>query len=96
VKANCIIPLTRSGVSQTSVTLNEAKLKAERDLLEIKGSTSLNQLRATRGLPSVKKGDKTTKADQFDLLEDERLRIIIDMMKLTEANRLTKNKMKVN
>lgn len=70
---------------ETAVTLNEAKLKAERDALETKSFARLNQLRASRGLPPVKKGDKITKEDSFDFVQDESLKIMIDFMKLTEG-----------
>jgi len=77
--------------NETSVTLNEAKLKAERDELETKALARLNQLRASRGLAPLKKGDKTTKEDNFDFIQDESLRIMVDLMKLTEATKLTSN-----
>ncbi|RZL46305.1 MAG: tail-specific protease [Pedobacter sp.] len=73
--------------SETSVTLNEAKLKAERDALETKSFARLNELRASRGLPPVKKGDKVTKEDSFDFVQDESLKIMVDLMKLTEGSK---------
>lgn len=74
--------------AETSVTLNEAKLKAERDQLEAKSLAHLNQLRAARGLPAVKKGDKADKEDAFDFVQDESLKIMADWMKIQEAPRL--------
>lgn len=76
---------------ETTITLNENKLKAEREALESKSLTRLNEMRAARGLPAVKKGDKMTKADSFDFMEDETLRVMIDFMKLTGiSDKLTK------
>lgn len=74
--------------AETSVTLNEAKLKAERDQLEAKSLAHLNQMRAARGLPAVKKGDKADKEDAFDFVQDESLKIMADWMKIQEAPRL--------
>lgn len=70
---------------ETSITLNEAKLKAERDDLEAKSYERLNKLRASRGLAPVKKGDKKTKEDSFDFVQDESLKIMVDLMKITEG-----------
>lgn len=67
---------------ETSVSLNEAKLKAERDNLEAKNLIKTNQLRAARGLPAVKKGDKIKKEESFDFVEDESLKVLVDYMKL--------------
>ncbi len=75
--------------SETSITLNEAKLKAERDALESKNLTRLNALRATRGLPPVKKGDKATKEDAYDFVQEESLKIMADLMKMTENTKVT-------
>ncbi|MEE1946229.1 carboxy terminal-processing peptidase [Pedobacter sp. KR3-3] len=74
---------------ETSITLNETKLKAERDALEAKNLTRLNELRASRGLAPVKKGDKIAKDENYDLVEDESIKVMIDLMKMTEGNRLT-------
>ncbi len=71
---------------ETSISLNEAKLKAERDELEAKSLARLNQLRASRGLAPVKKGDKTTKDEAFDFVQDESLKIMVDLMKLTNVD----------
>ncbi|AMP99334.1 Peptidase S41 [Pedobacter cryoconitis] len=67
---------------ETSVTLNEAKLKSEREVLEVKSLEKINKLRATRGLAPVKKGDKIRKSENFDFLEDETLRIMADYIQL--------------
>lgn len=77
---------------ETNITLNETKLKSERDALEAKSLARLNELRASRGLPAVKKGDKMTKEDAFDFMEDESLKVMIDYMKFLKPsdNKLTK------
>ena len=70
---------------ETSITLNEAKLKKERDDLEAKSYERLNKLRASRGLAPVKKGEKTIKEEAFDFVQEESLKIMVDLMKLTEG-----------
>jgi len=77
--------------SETSVTLNEAKLKAERDALEAKSLARLNQVRAEKGLAPIKKGDKTTKQEASDFIEDESMNIMVDFMKQSEAFKFSKN-----
>ena len=67
---------------ETSVTLNEAKLKSERDSLEAKSLEKTNKLRASRGLPPVKKGDKINKKEDVDFLQDESLRVMGDYIQL--------------
>jgi carboxyl-terminal processing protease len=68
--------------TETSVTLNQNKLKAERDSLEAKNLEKINRLRAARGLPAVKKGDKIKKDENFDFVEDETLHVIADFIQL--------------
>jgi carboxyl-terminal processing protease len=65
---------------ETSVTLNEAKLKAEREAQEAKNLAKQNELRALRGLPPIKKGEKITKQDTFDYIENESLHIVVDLL----------------
>lgn len=77
--------------SETSVTLNEAKLKAERDALEAKSLARLNQVRAEKGLAPIKKGDKTTKQEASDFIEDESMNIMVDFMKQSEAFKFSKH-----
>lgn len=67
---------------ETMVTLNEAKLKAERDALEAKSLARLNQLRASKGLAPLKKGDKITKEEAFDFVQDESLKVMVDFIKM--------------
>jgi carboxyl-terminal processing protease len=67
---------------ETSVTLNQTKLKAERDSLEVKSLARTNELRTARGLPTVKKGDKIKKDEAFDFIEDESLKVMADWMQM--------------
>lgn len=67
---------------ETSVTLNENKLKAERDSLEAKSLEKINKLRASRGLSAVKKGDKIKKDETFDFVEDETMHVMADFIQL--------------
>lgn len=66
--------------TEVSVTLNENKLKSERDAQEAKSLARQNELRALRGLPAIKKGEKVTKQDSFDFIEDESLKVMGDFM----------------
>lgn len=72
---------------EVSVTLNETKLKAERDSLEMKSLARINQLRVAKGLAPVKKGDKIKKEENFDFIEDESLQIMADLMRFTNPNK---------
>lgn len=82
--------------NETSVTLNEAKLKAEREALEAKSLARLNQVRAEKGLAPLKKGEKTPKQEASDFIEDESMNIMVDFMKQTETSKLTKNTNKLS
>ncbi|TDG37445.1 tail-specific protease [Pedobacter changchengzhani] len=66
--------------NEVSVTLNETKLKAERDAQEAKTLVKQNQLRALRGLPAIKKGEKVVKQDDFDFIENESLHVMADFI----------------
>jgi carboxyl-terminal processing protease len=68
--------------TETSITLNENKLKAERDSLEAKNLAKINKLRASRGLSAVKKGDKIKKDETFDFVEDETMHVMADFIQL--------------
>jgi carboxyl-terminal processing protease len=72
----------KSRDKETSVSLNETKLKAERDSLEAKSLAKTNQLRAERGLPPVKKGDKIKKDESFDLMKEESMQVMADWIQL--------------
>jgi len=67
---------------ETSVSLNINKLKTERDSLEASALDRANKLRALRGLPPVKKGDKIKKEETFDFMEDESLLVMADLMRM--------------
>ena len=67
---------------ETSVTLNEDKLKAERDSLEAKSLERTNKLRVARGLAPVKKGDKAKKEESFDFVENESMQVMADLIQL--------------
>ena len=70
--------------NENSVPLSEQKLKAERDALEAKSLARTNQLRESRGLPAVKKGDKIKKDEQVDFVQEESLKVMADLNKLTK------------
>ncbi|TZF80900.1 tail-specific protease [Pedobacter sp. BS3] len=67
--------------AETTVTLNEAKLKKERDEQEAETLARDNQRRALKGLPPLKKGDTKPK-DDIDFVQDESLNIMADLIKL--------------
>ncbi|MGB4776342.1 MAG: carboxy terminal-processing peptidase, partial [Daejeonella sp.] len=69
----------RSG--ETSVVLNEAQLKKERDEKEAKTLTRENQRRAAKGLAPLKKGESKPK-DDIDFIQDESLKVIADFIEL--------------
>ena len=71
---------------EVSVSLNLAKLKAERDSLEAKSLRRTNMLRESKGLPAIKKGDKITKEESFDFVEDESLQIIADFIRFSNTS----------
>ncbi|WEK19160.1 MAG: carboxy terminal-processing peptidase [Candidatus Pedobacter colombiensis] len=83
---------------EVSVPLNENKLKAERDSTEAKNLAKINALRASRGLPPVKKGDKIKKEDSYDFIQDESLKIMADFIQLTnpKGKEVVKNTSGVN
>ncbi|PYF75959.1 carboxyl-terminal processing protease [Pedobacter nutrimenti] len=68
--------------NETSVTLNESKLKTERDALEAKSLAKTNELRAARGLAALKKGEKAGKNEAFDFMENESLKVMADLMQI--------------
>ncbi len=69
---------------ETAITLNEAKLKAERDAEESKNLLRLNQVRAEKGLPALKKGEKLPKQESLDFIENESLQMMVDFMNLNK------------
>jgi carboxyl-terminal processing protease len=77
--------------SETSVSLNEARLKKERDDQEARTLTRNNQRRALKGLPPLKKGEVAPK-DALDFTEDECLQVMADLIRVTNGEaQLTKN-----
>ena len=70
---------------ETAVTLNQAKLKAERDSLEAKSLERTNLIRTSRGLPALKKGEKVKKEETYDFIEDESMKVIVDMIEMKKA-----------
>jgi carboxyl-terminal processing protease len=74
--------------SETSVTLNEAQLKKEREEQETKTLARENRRRSLAGLPPLKKGE-TNPRNEYDFIQEESLQIMTDFIKLGQANRLT-------
>ena len=70
---------------ETSVTLNQGKLKAERDSLEAKSMERTNLIRTSRGLPALKKGEKVKKEETYDFIEDESMKVIVDLIEMKKA-----------
>lgn len=67
--------------AETSITLNEAKLKKEREEQEIKSLARENKKRVAQGLAPLKKGEVKPKED-FDFIRDEGLKIMADFIQL--------------
>jgi carboxyl-terminal processing protease len=67
--------------AETSVTLNEAQLKKERDQQEAINQARDNAIRIARGLPVLKKGEVRPK-DDIDFIRDESLQIMADFIQL--------------
>ncbi|HLT42074.1 MAG TPA: carboxy terminal-processing peptidase [Sphingobacteriaceae bacterium] len=73
------IELLKERENETSVTLNESKLKAEREAREAQNLERINSRRLLQGLEPLKKGDTIPKTDN-DFVTDESLRVIADMI----------------
>ena len=67
--------------AETSVTLNEVKLKKDREEQEAKNLARENQIRIARGLAPLKKGETKPK-EQSDFIQDESLKIMADLIQL--------------
>lgn len=67
--------------AETTITLNEAQLKKERDEQEAKSLSRENQRRASKGLAPLKKGEAKPK-DDIDFIRDESLQIMADFISL--------------
>jgi carboxyl-terminal processing protease len=65
--------------AETSVSVNEATLKADREAQEAKNLERENKRRASRGLAPLKKGEVKA-SDEFDFIEEESLKIIADFI----------------
>lgn len=69
----------RKREAENSVTISEAKLKAERENQETKNLERENKRRVSRGLSPLKKGEAKPK-DEYDFIEDESLKIMADFI----------------
>lgn len=75
------IELLKEREKENSVTLNEIKLKEERELREAQNLLRINERRIQSGLTPLKKGDPIPKSD-YDFIVDESLKVIADMIAL--------------
>ncbi|MBE7178431.1 MAG: carboxy terminal-processing peptidase, partial [Mucilaginibacter polytrichastri] len=66
-------------MAKTSTTLNEAKLKTERDEEEKQQLDRDNARRVARGLKPLKKGETKPRSEDLDFIKDEAARIIADL-----------------
>jgi carboxyl-terminal processing protease len=67
--------------AETSITLNEAKLKKDREEQEAKSLSRENKKRAAKGLAPLKKGESKDKED-IDFIRDEGLQIMADFIQI--------------
>jgi carboxyl-terminal processing protease len=67
--------------AESSITLNEIKLKKEREEQEAKSLARENKKRVAKGLAPLKKGETKTKED-IDFIRDEGLQIMVDFIQL--------------
>src|SRR5690606_10787067 len=81
---------------ETSVTLQEEKLKAERAKNEERSKARRDARRASLGMPAAtgEDGDDESKSDNVDFIEDESLKIIADMINFTSENLVKENLIK--
>ncbi|WP_091149588.1 carboxy terminal-processing peptidase [Mucilaginibacter pineti] len=68
--------------ADTSVSLNEADMKKQRDEDEAKAFKHNNERRVALGLPALKKGDKKPKNEDLDFVKREAGQIITDYISL--------------
>ncbi|MBB3971172.1 carboxy terminal-processing peptidase [Mucilaginibacter phyllosphaerae] len=78
---------SKKQANEKSVTLNEQKLKQERDADEQKSFENNNLRRVALGLPAMKKGQVKPKNEDLDFLQKEAGQILTDY--LTLDNKLT-------
>jgi carboxyl-terminal processing protease len=74
--------------NEFEVTLNEAKLKKEREAQEARSLARDNQRRAIKGLPPLKKGE-VKKGDEYDFVQDESLKTMADFIRLNQNGQFT-------
>ncbi len=67
--------------AQISVTINETKLKKERDKAEEMALANVNKVRVARGLKPLAKGEKAAEKEDIDFVQEESLRIMADLLK---------------
>jgi carboxyl-terminal processing protease len=68
--------------AEKSVTLNEAKLKAQRDADDKKQFEENNQRRVAMGLAALKKGETKKRGDDLDFLKREAGQVLTDYISL--------------
>lgn len=68
--------------AEKSVTLNEQKLKAQRDADDQKQFEENNQRRVAMGLPALKKGETKKRTDDLDFLKREAGQVLTDYISL--------------
>src|SRR5690554_2129838 len=73
------IELLKEREKETSVTLNAAKLKKEREAREAQNLDRINARRKLDGLEPLKKGDAIPKTDN-DFIGDESLKVMADLI----------------
>lgn len=78
------IALFKKKESETSITLQEANLKKERDDQEIKNRERINARRKLQGLPAIKKGDHVPRTEN-DFMLDESLNVMGDFIEGTKT-----------
>jgi carboxyl-terminal processing protease len=78
---------SKKQADEKSVTLNEQKLKQERDADEAKAFERGNLRRVALGLPALKKGQTRPKKEDLDFLQKEAGQILTDY--LTLDNKIT-------
>lgn len=69
--------------NETAVTLQESKLKKEREEKENRSLERTNARRKLQGLEPIKKGESSPKEAVYDFIEDESLNVMVDMLLLT-------------
>jgi len=78
---------SKKQANEKSITLNEQKLKEQRDADEKEAFEKNNQRRVALGLPALKKGQVKPKNEDLDFLQKEAGQILTDY--LTLENKLT-------